>query len=665
MPKAWKDVIASSDYQDLSATDKFRARREYFNEVVAPQVPPEQLDTARDEFYSDTNDKSFSTLDDVAMTADSAIRRVADGATFGLADKAVAAGRAAFDSNLDYDTALAQERAATDTASEVLGTPGTIAADLTGGLLTGGGLAAKGVTLMGKGAGLVGNVLGGAAEGAIYGAVNGLGHADAGLDPTTNLAAAGEGAAYGGAAGAAGGALASALSPAMRALFGRSVDTNAGLSDGTRLGSGAQRVIDNALDPAMRQPTLDRMALMGNDAMALNANRRLGSLAQGIASRPGEGSDIVRNAVEAQMAGRSNRILAGADDALGPVGRDKNLIIEKADEAIRDNSPEYTKLLTGQSVKPQVRQSVADTAKTEFDKWGSGSPIGSILSKFRDIKNLPANAIQLRNMKVIFSNLEKKYPEAKSSFYAVKQAIDGALDTTTGGAYKTLQGVHANARSDIEAAQRAAGFLDGSVPSRIVTADLTKTGATGANGAARADMMREVMRDSVDRTLTGPGNDISNLQKLMGRHGNAGVRENLAAGFGQPAADKMVRLVESEAKKTADYGRIIAGSKTAETRASDAALDDAIGAVPMLNNHSALGITAELAATAMRKLLSMTNGAKGTTARAAIGKVSTMNREQLVKLLGELDRAKTMRKLNGVLKSAVVNAGVQASAPSR
>jgi hypothetical protein len=42
-----------------------------------------------------------------------------------------------------------------------------------------------------------------------------------------------------------------------------------------------------------------------------------------------------------------------------------------------------------------------------------------------------------------------------------------------------------------------------------------------------------------------------------------------------------------------------------------------------------------------------------------------MDRGQLVKLLAELDRSKSVKALNSVLKSAVVNANVQAGAPGR
>lgn len=50
-PTPWKDVIAKPEYQALSAEDKRRAQEQYFNEVVAPRAPQDQLDAVRSQFF--------------------------------------------------------------------------------------------------------------------------------------------------------------------------------------------------------------------------------------------------------------------------------------------------------------------------------------------------------------------------------------------------------------------------------------------------------------------------------------------------------------------------------------------------------------------------------------------------------------------------------------
>lgn len=54
MTASWNDVQANPDYQKLTPQEKEAARSQYFNEVVAPRVPKDQLAAARSEFDQDT-----------------------------------------------------------------------------------------------------------------------------------------------------------------------------------------------------------------------------------------------------------------------------------------------------------------------------------------------------------------------------------------------------------------------------------------------------------------------------------------------------------------------------------------------------------------------------------------------------------------------------------
>lgn len=51
MAKAWKDVIASPQYQALAPEQKAKAQEQYFNEVVAPQAG-ENAEQAKQAFYA-------------------------------------------------------------------------------------------------------------------------------------------------------------------------------------------------------------------------------------------------------------------------------------------------------------------------------------------------------------------------------------------------------------------------------------------------------------------------------------------------------------------------------------------------------------------------------------------------------------------------------------
>ncbi|EJT3982447.1 hypothetical protein N2U02_004485 [Salmonella enterica] len=52
MAKKWAEVIASPDYQALSAPDKAAAQDEYFNTVVKPNLSADDVDAAHTEFYT-------------------------------------------------------------------------------------------------------------------------------------------------------------------------------------------------------------------------------------------------------------------------------------------------------------------------------------------------------------------------------------------------------------------------------------------------------------------------------------------------------------------------------------------------------------------------------------------------------------------------------------
>tara|TARA_Y100000310_G_scaffold342527_1_gene446155 strand:- start:4635 stop:6419 length:1785 start_codon:yes stop_codon:yes gene_type:complete len=52
MAKPWKDVIASPEYQGLSPEQKQLAQTQYFEQVVAPQLPEDQLEAAKEQFFT-------------------------------------------------------------------------------------------------------------------------------------------------------------------------------------------------------------------------------------------------------------------------------------------------------------------------------------------------------------------------------------------------------------------------------------------------------------------------------------------------------------------------------------------------------------------------------------------------------------------------------------
>jgi hypothetical protein len=58
MAKKWSDVAASAAFQALSFEEQEEARRQYFEEIVAPRVPTEDVALARDQFLAETARKA-------------------------------------------------------------------------------------------------------------------------------------------------------------------------------------------------------------------------------------------------------------------------------------------------------------------------------------------------------------------------------------------------------------------------------------------------------------------------------------------------------------------------------------------------------------------------------------------------------------------------------
>src|SRR5690606_31578408 len=128
--------------------------------------------------------------------ADNAVRAMASGATFGMADELAALGRTATGQGT-YAQNVAEERKRDEAIPSLVRIPGEIA----GGVMTGTGLARGGLSLLNAARPTLGSMVGrGAGEGAIYGAAHGVGSGE-GLQ--NRLEEAAYGATLGGATGAA------------------------------------------------------------------------------------------------------------------------------------------------------------------------------------------------------------------------------------------------------------------------------------------------------------------------------------------------------------------------------------------------------------------------------------------------------------------------------
>lgn len=205
----------------------------------------------------------------------------------------------------DYGTAVAAERAKTaEWAKENPG--GAFGAQIVGALAPGTGLARGAARVVGEGAGLLGRIIGGAGAGALYGGASGAGHTDTSLSDAAKNA--GQGAELGALVGGGLPVLGSALGAGARAVANFAQPAVAGI------GRGASALLRQAAGGQVPE----RLAQLGPEGTLADASPSMLGVAQGVATRPGEGRDALVNALTARNDARNARLAQDVGTNLGP-----------------------------------------------------------------------------------------------------------------------------------------------------------------------------------------------------------------------------------------------------------------------------------------------------------------------------------------------------------
>lgn len=298
-------------------------------------------------------------------------RQFLQGATFGFADEALAGlttplemiKRRTLNPREGYNYAKAREDILMDEARRDGGALGT-AAEIAGGVVTGGQLARAGLTAMPANpatASLGRNIGGMAADGAIFGAVSGAGEGS-GLEDRAEKALTG------GAVGAAAGGAVGAAAPVVSALgrnalgfisatrnpegFANQQVARALMESGKSAKDVASEVADAA---AISQP------FTVADALG-NPGQRMLSV---VARNPGEGRTEVVRALNSRQADQAGRVGGFIDDALGggPTARQTSRAL--MERASKEAEPLYAKALSAKPVWDERVQQFLDDPITK------------------------------------------------------------------------------------------------------------------------------------------------------------------------------------------------------------------------------------------------------------------------------------------------------------
>lgn len=370
MPKSWTEVSSSPQFQALSPTDQEAARNQYFNEVVAPRLSPEDMPLARSQFDRETARGAFAEgvqsgdearalaagdtrskmrPEDISRAYDfaaergdrnesqkmarayvdrekadsplmmgvgDAVRSVARGVPVlgGLADEANAATSALMGGG--YQKSLDYQRARDEAYDEAHPVASTVW-QLGGGLASGVGIAAKvapALSAMPRAFALGSGLGGGAALGAADQFTRGEG-----VDDRVSRALLGG--AIGGAAGVAAPVLASGLE------MGTNKVVDALLRNGSigklGLGSPENDILRRSLmaDGTLGERGVQNIASAGPDGMLVDASPNLVSILDTAIQRSGGGAQQAKAAIESRVGNATKDVTKSLDATLGrPAG---------------------------------------------------------------------------------------------------------------------------------------------------------------------------------------------------------------------------------------------------------------------------------------------------------------------------------------------------------
>ena len=374
---------------------------QHFQAQQAPAAPEPQQEPEKEQGYQ-------LSLEDKA-----AVRRIRDseilpstdsivqGATFGFADEMAAGLGAPLDAlfsdrsmkeSYDHSMATSEYRRELEQKEKPIR---SMIGEIGGGVLTGGTLAKGGLTLMNGGKGLLAKTGRGAVEGALYGGASGIGHADSG-NRLEGMAYGGAlGGLFGGAAPAVANVASKALSPvvkkgqalARRALHENPTAKQAGLSPNT------YRTLRETVQADMRGGT-NRLAAAGDDAMLADAGPGSAGLLDAVGQVPG-GRQIAQTNVGNRVTEASKRVTSALDDALGKPGESSSralrvygdktnplsLIYKRAYSKPIDYSSETGRHIEG-LVKGRVPKAAIDAANSLMRVKGETSK--QIMAKVAD-----------------------------------------------------------------------------------------------------------------------------------------------------------------------------------------------------------------------------------------------------------------------------------------
>jgi hypothetical protein len=597
--------------------------------------------------------------------ADQAVRAIADGMTFGLADKAAAGMRALTGDASSYADALAQERARPNEAGAAI--PGMNTALRTaGGVASGLGLARGGLSLGARaleaGSGFLPRTAGFALDGALAGAADAIGHKDAG-----SLSEYGSDALHGAKIGAGMGAAV----PAAGAMVGGAYRAVAPMFSAAP--EGMSRASGNLLRSAVSPRVPEALDRLGPDAVLADASPTFQGLAQGVAAKPGPAADRMVDALTARHSGQATRLAADLDANLGPAISPVEL--EQAIAARQGATrPLYARAVN--EAGPVDTSDALALIGRHLNTAPAGSPEQAALLRARTMmlqhsqEGVPTPVTDARTLLNVRQALDDmiKYGDPAaglapgaagrhgSPIGSIRGALDQALKASVPGladadlAFSTA----ARGRDSIEVGRQAlSGARDAIWPEDLASnfAGRPLEQQALVRAGARADIASQVGTNR---------NDLGALLRTLGDEQDFN-RAKMATLFGDKPTSNVIDAVNRERAFADTVGRVTQGSRTAPMALASKSIDEATAAPQFVfpKSGAAVGLLAHGGEWLVRKAAGAASGASNDLTRREMANALTASGEQRDALVRGLLADYLRREARGQsVRSMLTNPGI-------
>lgn len=510
---------------------------------------------------------------------DKGARMIANGATFGLADKLAGGADYLTGAAPSYDAGVRGQRAQTEAIREAHPVAAALS-EAGGGLASGAGLVRGGVTLAGRvGTGLLPRVLGYGAEGAAYGAAHGAGntYSDELSDYLKN---AGKSATVGAMVGSG----LPIIGSAARALYRTGAAFLGPRVEGA--GRGASALLRGAAQAD--EQGLRNLSQLGPEAMLPDAGPAMLGLAQGAGTGTGAGRSELINVLRDRDVGTAQRLARSLDQHLGPapvpsqveagLRADRSALGPAYEDALNQARAVDTQSIVNQiegmipNVRGDARAALQRVRNDLFitdarGNTGVPDPHPRALLETRKAIDGITGATQDRNVQRVLGD--------------VRKMVDDELTAKVPG-IKTADSNFAESMRQSEALERGQNILDSgksAVRPQELAAELVKgansQGVTAGPSAVPV-RIRQGARADIDRRVGTNINDLTQLERTFGTPQDWN-HQKLGMVFGEGPRDRVAADIAANRQFRDTYQKIVQNSQTAQRMEAADALKGAQG----------------------------------------------------------------------------------------